>query len=493
MPILLRMVHNDLTNPITAVHFVPTLSISLGKAAGCGLHKIIKCTNRDIWFVTVAIVTATWGIKAWEPALAHPVTQASCIVCTENAKMRSSRFHHVFCDFALHPQICRYSDISTFSNLVSHPLCTARTKSSALEVTPIHPFPGRRITMPTINPAAWKSFSVKCWQIIGLERFLPSGLDWIWLNDHEMMIWFDCNLFFIGNLSDLFEQSPYGMCLTLFKKSLAARHHSVSDTAGKDGAKDVPWPDFQTLRWSTANIVTANSWYTAWSKHDFDVGIYAITNPENDIWNIDDQSAKECGGLSFQNALWDSKDSEVFAEISRQVERWRHGQHHRWEAWNVWFAGGWESEAGKMSIRFFVTMMLESDLIACSNRSCNWRHSNFMPAMRSRYCKIGKSRRSSLGRQFVFVCPAKEQNEPFKQQSQWQVALTRSAKFGFAVSGLRRLRRPQFCRTASTAGQIWSCCVDAKLNNEILRSYSASPYPEIVPWPCQPLSVAKQH
>lgn len=116
MPILLRMVHNDLTNPITAVHFVPTLSISLGKAAGCGLHKIIKCTNRDIWFVTVAILTATlWGIKAWEPALAHPVTQASCIVRTENAKMRSSRFHHVFCDFALHPQICRYSDISMTS------------------------------------------------------------------------------------------------------------------------------------------------------------------------------------------------------------------------------------------------------------------------------------------------------------------------------------------------------------------------------------------
>ena len=148
----------------------------------------------------------------------------------------------------------------------------------------------------------------------------------------------------------------------------------------------------------------------------------------------------------------------------------------------------------KSKIRFIiVTMMLESDLIACSNRSCNWRHSNFMPAMRSRYCKIGKSRRSSLGRQFVFVCPAKEQNEPFKQQSQWQVALTRSAKFGFAVSGLRRLRRPHFCRTASTAGQIWSCCVDAKLNNGILRSYSASSYPEIVPWPCQPLSVAKQH
>lgn len=121
--------------------------------------------------------------------------------------------------------------------------------------------------MPTINPAAWKSFSVKCWQIIGLERFLPSGLDWIWLNDHEMMIWFDCNLFFIGNLSDLFKQSPYGMCLTLFKKSLAARHHSVSDTAGKDGAKDVPWPDFRTLRWSTANIVTANLWYTGWSTH----------------------------------------------------------------------------------------------------------------------------------------------------------------------------------------------------------------------------------
>lgn len=139
--------------------------VTLGKAAGCRLHKIIKCTNRDIWFVTVAIVTATlWGIKAWEPALAHPVTQASCIVCTENAKMRSSRF-------------LRFRVTSSNTDTVKwhqyvHPLCTARTRSSALEVTPIHPFPGRRITMPTINPAAWKSFSVRCWQIIGLERFV---------------------------------------------------------------------------------------------------------------------------------------------------------------------------------------------------------------------------------------------------------------------------------------------------------------------------------
>lgn len=108
MPILLRMVHNDFTNPITAVHFVPTLSpLAKQRVAGC-----IKSSNVQRHLVTVAILSAMWG-KAWEPALAHPVTQALCVVCTENTKMRSSRFHHVFCDFALHSQICRYSKVTS--------------------------------------------------------------------------------------------------------------------------------------------------------------------------------------------------------------------------------------------------------------------------------------------------------------------------------------------------------------------------------------------
>ena len=165
------------------------------KAAGCGLHKIIKCTNRDIWFVTVAIVTATlWGIKAWEPALAHPVTQASCIVCTENTKMRSSRFHHVFCDFTLHSQnidTVKWHQYVLKFGFTSTLHCKDQIIRFGGDTDPSLPWPENH----NANDQS-SSMEKLLGEVLADHRsweVFTSGLDWIWLNDHEMMIWFDCN------------------------------------------------------------------------------------------------------------------------------------------------------------------------------------------------------------------------------------------------------------------------------------------------------------
>lgn len=172
MPILLRMVHNDLTNPIAAVHYVLALSISVGKAAGC-----VKSSNvQMVWMVC--------HCRRHRHALRHQNLGASFSTSCDSGFARRVHwkcFHYVHCDFALHSQIFLvdtvymniYDTVTSVSRILFHNICTARTRSSALEATRIHPFPGRRITMPMINPAAWKSFSVrKCWQITGFERFL---------------------------------------------------------------------------------------------------------------------------------------------------------------------------------------------------------------------------------------------------------------------------------------------------------------------------------
>lgn len=226
--------------------------VTLGKAAGCGLQRHLVCHGRHpkrhvrhqslgASFSTRDSRHCAWCALKIRKCLHHVFITFSVISRYILKSVDTVKWHQYVLEFGftstLHckDQIIRFGG-DTDPSLPWPENHNANDQSSSME---------KLLGEVLADHRSWEVFT--------------SGLDWIWLNDHEMMIWFDCNLFFIGNLSDLFKQWPYGMCLTLFKKSLAARHHSVSDTAGKDGAKDVPWLDFQTLRWSTANIVTANS------------------------------------------------------------------------------------------------------------------------------------------------------------------------------------------------------------------------------------------